>query len=68
MLVSVTTILPGMRSSLNAWAKLKSDDALYAQAYDFLLQVALHGAIYRGPDLEANIAYLRDQAEDALET
>ena len=67
MLVSVTTILPGMRSSLNALARLRPDDALHAKAYDFLLEVALHGAIYTGPDPEATIAYLRDQAEDAME-
>ena len=39
-----------------------------AQVYDILLEAALHGAIYTGPDPEETIAYLRDQAEDALET
>ncbi|CAL5230034.1 g13479 [Coccomyxa viridis] len=39
-----------------------------ALVYEFLLEAALHGAIYTGPDPEETIAYLRDQAEDALET
>jgi len=38
------------------------------QVYEFLLEAALHGAIYTGPDPEETIAWLRDQAEDALET
>ena len=40
----------------------------HAQAFEFLLEAALHGAIYTGPQPEATISYLRDQAEDALET
>ena len=32
------------------------------------MEAALHGAIYLRPSAEENIAYLRDQAEDALET
>lgn len=38
------------------------------QVYEFLLEAALHGAIYTGPDPDETIAWLRDQAEDALET
>ena len=41
---------------------------LHAQAFEFLLEAALHGAIYTGPQPEETISYLRDQAEDALET
>ena len=40
----------------------------HAQAFEFLLEAALHGAIYTGPQPEETISYLRDQAEDALET
>ena len=37
------------------------------QVYDFLLDVALHGAHYIGPcNPEKTIEYLRDQAESAL--
>ena len=40
----------------------------HTQAFEFLLEAALHGAIYTGPQPEETISYLRDQAEDALET
>ena len=40
----------------------------HAQAFEFLLEAALHGAIYTGSQPEETISYLRDQAEDALET
>ena len=40
----------------------------HAQAFDFLLEAALHGAIYTRQQPEETISYLRDQAEDALET
>lgn len=37
------------------------------QVYDFVLDVTLHGAHFKGATAKATIAYLRDHAADAFD-